>query len=481
MNGGKMDNKENLIIGFAPTRRNVFSVEDALKFKEQILTKIKSFGYSIIDISDINDEGLIRSDDDVGKVVKKLKSKNVDCLFSPHCNFGTESAVAKVAKSMGKPFLLWGPRDEAPLPDGSRLRDTQCGLFATSKILQRLGVPYTYIINSTMDSDIFNRGFNNFAMAANVVKNFKNIRIGQIGVRPGDFWTVICNEGELLEKFNIEIVPFNLVDIVSRVKKIIKNPSSSFKETFNFVKTNMVVEINDADLKSIVALKETIKDIAQEQNISAFAIQCWTSLQDMIGVVPCLANSLLFDEGIPVVCETDINGAITAVITQAAGLGKFPVFFADVTVRHPEDDNSELLWHCGPFPYSLKKDGEKAYVTNHFILDGNPPGTCSWQIKGGDISVVRFDGTGGKYFLLVGHAVGTDGPRNKGTYLWIKVNDWGLWEKKLIYGPYIHHVAGIHKKIAPILYEAVRYIDGLELDPVDPSLKDIEDWLACKI
>ena len=166
---------------------------------------------------------------------------------------------------------------------------------------------------------------------------------------------MICNEGELLEKFNIEIVPFNLVDIVSRIKKIIKNPSNSFNETFDFVKTNMV-EINDADLKSIVALKETIKDIAQEQNISAFAIQCWTSLQDMIGVVPCLANSLLFDEGIPVVCETDINGAITAVITQAAGLGKFPVFFADVTVRHPEDDNSELLWHCGPFPYSLKKD-----------------------------------------------------------------------------------------------------------------------------
>lgn len=152
-----MDQKENLIIGFVPTRRNVFSVEDALKFKEQILNKIKSFGYSIVDISDINDEGLIRSDDDVEKVVKKLKSKNVDCVFSPHCNFGTESAVAKVAKSMGKPFLLWGPRDEAPLPDGSRLRDTQCGLFATSKILQRLGVPYTYIINSRLDSDIFNR------------------------------------------------------------------------------------------------------------------------------------------------------------------------------------------------------------------------------------------------------------------------------------------------------------------------------------
>lgn len=474
-----MNQKQDLLIGYLPTRRNVFSKKDALKYKALTLKKIKSFGYQIIDIEDINDEGLLLAEDDILKAVKKFKSKNVDCIFSPHCNFGTESAVAKVAKEAGKPFLLWGPRDEAPLQDGSRLRDTQCGLFATSKILNRLAVPFTYIINSRLDDEVFKRGFENFAKAANVVKRFKKIKIGQIGVRPGDFWTVICNEGELLEKFNIEIIPFNLADIVSMAKKLVASPTDEFSQTYSFVKGSMDVKIEDSALKNIVALKEVIKNISTKQNIPAFAIQCWTSLQDMMGVVPCLANSLLFDEGIPVTCETDINGAITSVITQAATFGEKPIFFSDLTIRHPEDDNAELLWHCGSFPYSLKKEDEKAEITTHFILDGNPPGTCSWEIKGGDISIVRFDGIAGDYSLFVGHAKGTKGPKNKGTYIWIKVRDWSVWEEKLIYGPYINHVAGIHDKIAPVLYEATRYIDGIKFDPAEPSENEIRAWLRC--
>ncbi len=476
-----MNQLKDFFIGYAPTRRNVFSVEDALKFKAIILEKIKSFGYNVVDINDINSEGFLISVEDIDKVVRKFKSKNVDCIFAPHCNFGTESAVAKVAKELGKPFLLWGPRDESPLPDGSRLRDTQCGLFATSKILQRLNVPYTYIVNSRLDSKIFKRGFSNFIKAANVVKEFNRIRIGQIGVRPGDFWTVICNEGELLEKFGIEIVPFNLGDIVNQVKKIIKTPGKSFNQSYDFVKNNMIVEIEDEALKKIIALKVVMKSIALEQSISAFAIQCWTALQDMLGIVPCLANSLLFDEGIPVACETDINGAITSVICNTANFGQTAPFFADLTIRHPKDDNSELLWHCGSFPYSLKKDGEKGVIGTHFIFDDHPPGACNWEIKGGDISIARFDGIGNNYSIFVGHAKGTKGPQNKGTYLWIKVNDWSIWEEKIVYGPYIHHVVGIHGHIAPVLYEAIKYIDGIKLDLIDPTEKEIKDWLSCRL
>ena len=45
--------------------------------------------------------------------------------------------------------------------------------------------------------------------------------------------------------------------------------------------------------------------------------------------MPCCANSLLFDEGFPVVCETDVHGAITSLLVQAAGMDEHPVFFAD--------------------------------------------------------------------------------------------------------------------------------------------------------
>jgi len=101
------------------------------------------------------------------------------------------------------------------------------------------------------------------------------------------------------------------------------------------------------------------------------------------------------------------------------------------------------------------------------------PGTGNWEIKGGDVTVARFDGMGGEYSLFMGHAKGTTGPFTLGTYLWIEVPDWPLWEEKFIYGPYIHHVVGIHDLASYALYEATRFIPGLKPDPANPTEEEI--------
>ena len=467
--------KQSIKLGYAPTRRDVFSKEEAGVFKRVVLEKIHSYGVEVVDIDWLNDEGLLYQDSDVGRVVEKFTDEGVDAVFSPHCNFGTESAVAKLAKAMNKPFLLWGPRDDAPLPDGSRSRDTQCGLFATSKILSRYGVPFSYITNCHVDSQTFDSGFKRFVAAANVVKAFRSLRIGQIGTRPGAFWSVMCNEGELLEKFGVQIVPATLADLAKWTHEILKDKGQELGEYIQDIKARVCInEIDQKSLEKLAALKMAMERWALSEKLSAIAIQCWDSLQDIMGIMPCFANAELTDAGIPVVCETDIHGAITAVMLQAARQGETPVFFADVTIRHPENDNAELLWHCGPFPYSLKADDSAASIGKHFIKPSHCPGVAEWEIKGGDVTIARFDGVQGDYSLLMGHARGTNGPKNRGTYLWIEVEDWPLWEEKLIRGPYVHHVVGIHGHVAPILYEACRYIPGLNPDPVEPTEEEIK-------
>ena len=78
-----------------------------------------------------------------------------------------------------------------------------------------------------------------------------------------------------------------------------------------------------------------MKRLMDRFGCKAAAIQCWNALQGHIGLFPCVANSLLNDEGYPVVCETDIHGAITSLIVQAATRGEQVPFFADWTVPHP--------------------------------------------------------------------------------------------------------------------------------------------------
>lgn len=459
--------RHNIKIGYAPTRRDIFSKEDAQRYKNEIEKKMRSWNIEYVNLDWMNDEGLLYDSGNVEAVVRRFREEKVDAVFSPHCNFGTEDAVAKLAKAMNKPFLLWGPRDEAPGPDGMRLRDSQCGLFATSKILQRFGVPFSYITNSRIDSAVFKNGFQNFIGAASVVKTFRSLKIGQIGTRPESFWSVMVKEAELLEKFNIEIVPITLLEIVNETKLKIRSRKDDIDNIVEDIKGKVDCSLlNEETLVKMAALKITISEWANKNGCSAIAIQCWNALQEGLGIMPCFINAELTDMGIPAACEADINGAVTAALLQASNFGSSSVFFADVTVRHPENDNAELLWHCGPFPYSLKSEKSPARIGNHYVLTSGCPGVAEWEIKKGDVSIARFDEMNGRYSLFMGEARGIDGPYTRGTYLWIEVDNWPLWEEKLIRGPYIHHVVGVHGKYTSVLKEACRYIPELEPDPV---------------
>lgn len=464
-----------LRLGFMPTRRRFFSREDSIKYKELIFAKIRELAprIELIDIQWLNDEGLLRDVEEGQRVARHFIEKEVDAIFCPHCNFGTEDAVVLATKKIGKPVLLWGPRDEAPSADGERLRDSQCGLFATSKVLQRFGVKFSYIINSRLDTPVFANGFMNFIRAANAVRYFQGARIGQVSTRPRDFYSVVVNEGELTEKFGIQIVPIDLSKIIAEVRSSLKSPSGQLKETAAAMSRTADFSGVSKELPlKLAALKLAVGKWSAAENLGALAFQCWDALQEELQLCSCFVHAELTDGGLPVACETDVHGALSSLLLQACGHFEQPTFFADLTIRHPENDNAELLWHCGPFPASLAEG--KGKINRHFVLPSHAEGVCNWKLKSGHVTVSRFDGVNGKYSLFCGEGNTVDGPFNQGTYTYLEVKDWPMWEEKLIYGPYIHHVSCAYGSFAPALYEAARHIDNLDFDPATPTLDEIK-------
>ena len=469
--------KEKIKLGLAPTRRFVFSVEDAHKYKKLVEEKLTEWDIDFVTIDSINEEGLLIHREDAYKATDLFIREGVDAIFSPHVNFGTEEVVCLLARDVGKPFLLWGPRDESPSREGHRLRDTQCGLFATSHVLQKYGVPFSYILNSRVDSGVFERGVKTFISSVRAAKAFLKARIGQVSTRPWDFYTVIVNEQELLSRWGIETLPITLVRVEKAVLSMV-GKDKRVKEEARSIKSRLALKDVEEDvLLRIAALKLFLYDWAVEENLAAIAFRCHQDLQDALGIYPCFVNGEVTSLGVPVVCETDIHGALSAVLLQNACSLDTPPFFADLTVRHPENDNAELLWHCGNFPHQLVKDKNQAFLGGHFIIPPGLPGTGNFPIKGGDVTITRFDGINGEYSLFMGQGKSMDGPFNLGTYLWFEVPDWPLWEERLIYGPYVHHVAGIHDHAAAALYEATRFIPGLKPDPVQPTEHEIRAYL----
>lgn len=459
-------------IGFAPTRRSIFSAPDAIKYANLTRRKLEELNIEFVDITEFNEEGLLYDDCHMEKIADKFMDEGIQGLFLPHANFGTEYLCGRLAKKCNVPVLLWGPRDEAPLEDGMRLRDTQCGLFATGKVLRRFQVPFTYMTNCRLSDPEFERGLRDFIAVCNVVSTFRNIRILQIGPRPFDFWTTMVNEGELLEKFNIQLSPIPLPELYEEMDKVRTDGSGEVVEAVNVCIKCASVKIKEDELQNVGILKVAMKNLARKYGCNAIVIQCWDALQEEIGIMPCTANSLLNEEGIPTICETDIHGAISQLLIEAAALGTKRSMFSDWTVRHPHNENGELLQHCGLFPFSVAKN----MPSIEYPVAFDYPGSVAMEAKHGELTLMRFDGDNGEYSMLLGNAKGIEGPYTKGTYLWIEVDNLKRLEHKIVTGPYIHHVSAIHGNVVPILYEACKYI-GISPDLYDPIEEDVHAYL----
>ena len=470
-------NKKKLVLGLLHTRRDLSgeffcNMDVAQGRKNQLEKRLAELGVEFVNIDFLNDEGIIINGLDAQKAAEGLLARGVDALMAPHLNFGCEDAIAKTAKIMNKPLLLWGPRDEAPDANGNRCTDSQCGLFATGKVLNQFGVPYTYMTNCRLGDEVFQRTLFNFLAAAQVVKSFRGMRIGQFGVRPETFWSVKCNELQLLERFGIEVVPITMIEVENLYKEAIAD-RAALKDRVAYYKESFEIKIDEEYLYRTAAMYTAIRRWADEYQIDGIAANCWGAMRQIADISGCVTFAELTNEGLPVTCEMDIHGAISSVIAQAASRWQKASFLADITARHPTNDNAELFWHCGNFPRSVSR-ARPAIATS---FDEDRPSVGKFLLAEGTVSICRFDVSQDRYQLLSARGKVVDGPATTGTYGWVEFPDWTELEHKLVTGPYIHHCAGIYADIAPVLYEACRYIPGLEADPVQPSKAEIERFL----
>lgn len=275
--------------------------------------------------------------------------------------------------------------------------------------------------------------------------------IAKIGERPVPFMSVMTNEANLIKRFGITTVPISPVEICNRARKILEEKG---KEYIKYEEEFVRKFPDGENFQQICATKLAVQELMEENNCSVAAFECWSAFPTLMGLCPCVVLGEMADNGMPLSCETDINGAITLAILRACNLFEESEFLADLTIRHPQNDNAELLWHCGPFPYSLKKDGVEAK-----LVDGQE----RFELKQGDLTVCRFDDIDGEYYLFAGEAKTTTGPKTNGTYVWMETDNWKRWEEKLMFGPYIHHLGCVYGHYLPVLREVSRYL-GIHFD-----------------
>ena len=66
---------DKIKLGFVPTRRSIFSAPDAIKYRGLTADRLREIGVDIVDIDDINDEGLLFDDSHIEPIVKKFRAE----------------------------------------------------------------------------------------------------------------------------------------------------------------------------------------------------------------------------------------------------------------------------------------------------------------------------------------------------------------------------------------------------------------------
>ncbi len=416
---------------------------------------------------------------ELGAVVTLEDAKKCARLFNDHKdtldgiiltlpNFGEERGIADTFKLLDFkiPVLIQATPDDPKRMTIDRRRDSFCGKISACNNLLQYNIPFTLTANHTVDlgSDAFKRDLDFFKGVCRVVKGLKNARIGAIGARPAAFNTVRYSE-KILATHGITVETIDLSEIFGQMEAMGNGDSEVQNKLQSMTSYIATAGVPEAALHKMAKLGVVIDRFIDENDLDATAIQCWTSMEEYFGVVPCTVMSMLSDSLKPSACEVDVTGALSMYALQLAS--ETPSALLDWNNNYADDPEACVLFHCSNLPKSVFKEVKMDFqeIIAGSVGKENAYGTCVGTIKPGPFTFARFttDDTSGALLSYVGEGSFTeDAPETFGGYGVARIRDLEELLQFICYNGFEHHVAVNLSKKADVLFEAFTTYLGYE-------------------
>jgi L-fucose isomerase-like protein len=222
-----------------------------------------------------------------------------------------------------------------------------------------------------------------------VVRGLRRLRIGAIGARPAAFNTVRYSE-KILEASGISVEPIDLSEILGRsVRMSDQHPAAVAKleAIRRYVKTDGVPA---EPLLKMAKLGAVIDEWMAQTDVTISAIQCWTSIEEFFGVVPCTIMSMMSENLMSSACEVDICGVVGMHAMQLAS--GTPSALLDWNNNYGEDPDKAVCFHCSNLPKHFFKESRMDFqqIIAGTVGQENTYGTCVGRVKSGPMSFARF-------------------------------------------------------------------------------------------
>lgn len=452
--------------------RGFFPASLAQKGRQDILNILKKSGYDAICLTERDTKfGSVETYGDA-KACAELFANNrdkIDGIIVTLPNFGDEKGVAETIKSSGLnvPILIHAESDDAAKMRVETRRDSFCGKISVCNNLRQSGVRFTLTNSHTtkINSPEFKKELDEFASVCRIVKGLKNVRFGAIGARTGAFNTVRYSE-KILEHAGISVETIDLSEIFGRTEKL-KNNDAIVKEKIASIKNYVKTAGIPADaLLRMAKFACIVDDWASELKLSGTAIQCWTSMEEFFGVVPCTIMSMMSQSLLPSACEVDITGLLAMYILQLAS--GTPSALLDWNNNMGNNPDKCVLFHCSNLPKSFFKQVKMDYqaIIAGSVGKQNTYGTMVGKIAPNRTTFCRMttDDSAGIISGYVGQGEFTaDKLDTFGGYGILKVRNLQMLLKYICNNGFEHHVAANISSKADAITEALQNYMGWKI------------------
>jgi len=257
-------------------------------------------------------------------------------------------ALCAVAASWFEDYLLLDLLEECPVPLIAWARPgmetgSLCGMQQLGFMLKALGHPHCVLFEELEAPQALQRAWR-YALAAAVKRQVRRARLGFMGHRVEGMTETTGHELAMKKVFGPRIVGIDTAQFLERAAGV---PPEALFGRWEKLKSQVgVVKVPaEAGIESL-QVYTALKQVIEEGGLSAVAIGCYPHLMGKV----CLAASLLGEEGIPVACEGDINGALgMLLLTRLTGQPVHNTDLLDPIAAH----NSIVFSHCGSGGFSL--------------------------------------------------------------------------------------------------------------------------------
>jgi len=464
--------KNGMTFGVIVGNRGFFPDHLAKSGREQMIATLEKAGHGVVCLTPEQSKyGAVETRAEARACADLFKANRdrIDGIIVTLPNFGEERGMAEALRmaDLRVPILIQATPDTPGRMTIADRRDSFCGKMSICNNLQQYKIPYSLTRLHTVapDSAEFAQDLATFAAVCRVANGLKNLRIGAIGARPAAFNTVRYSE-KLLEASGIAVEPLDLSEVFGRINRLKCDEAdvqNKVRAIHSYVSTH---GIPDEAIMKMAMLGVVIDRWMKDAELDVTAVQCWTSMEEFFGVVPCTVMSMMSNQNNSSACEVDVPGVVGMHALRLAS--ESPSALLDWNNNYGDDPNKAVCFHCSNLPKHFFADVKMDYQE---IIAGtvgklNTFGTCVGKVRASQMSFARFSTSDltGKMRGYVGQGRFTDDPLE--TFGGAGVVEIPNLQNLLHYiceNGFEHHVAANLSESAPAVYEAATKYLGWEM------------------